>query len=109
MSNGNDRDPMKPYRDAARSKAAIEAAKAYRKYQQLIENGWPSDKAFQVAFLGVMLLFIPGLKPLPEPDPPFALDGLRDALKSAHSDVKVLLKDIETDLAFLEGRMRGPQ
>ena len=59
-----------------KSKAALDAIEALRVYQELIESGWPHDKAFQVAFLGVQLIFIPGMKPVPEPDPPFSLPAL---------------------------------
>jgi hypothetical protein len=107
MPNGDNRDPMKPYRDASRSKAAIEAVKAYRKYQKLLGEGWPADKAFQVAFLGVMLLFMPELKPLPRPDPPFEIASLHKALTSAHADITRLLKDVENDLAYLKDKIPG--
>jgi hypothetical protein len=88
-----------------KSKAVLELLEAFRVYQELIENGWPPDKAFQVAFMGVQLIFIPGMKPLPEPDPPFSLPALYQAVKEAHSHVSSLKESIEADLAFLEAFM----
>ena len=106
MSNGH--DPMRRFSETMRSKAAIEAAKAYRKYCELRDAGWPSDQAFLVAFMGVHLFFVPELKPLPEPDPPFELKSLQAELKVARKRVVRLLKDIEADLAFLKAHRPKP-
>ena len=99
MSNGNGEER---FRDVAKSKMALDAARSYRHFIELLEDGWPRDKAFLVAFMGVYLLDIPGLKPLPEPDPPFATESLVAALEVAHKRVSLLLKDIEGDIEFIQ-------
>lgn len=101
MSNGVDN-----FEETMKSKVALDAVKHFRLYKELIENRWPSDKAFQVAFMGIPLFFIPGLKPLPEPDPPFSLPALYQAVKKAHSHVSALKESIEDDLTFLDTFIR---
>jgi hypothetical protein len=99
MSNGNGEER---YNDVVKSKAALDAARSYRRFMELLEAGWSREKAFQVAFMGVHLLEIPGLKPVPEPDPPFEAESLVAALQVAHERVSLLLKDIEADMAFIQ-------
>lgn len=96
MAIGEDR-----FDDVAKSKKALDAAKSYRRYMELLQDGWSRDKAFLVAFMGVHLLEIPGLKPRPEPDPPFATESLVAALEVAHKRVSLLLEDIQSDIAFI--------
>jgi len=99
MSNGNGEER---FNDVAKSKTALDAARSYRRFMAMLEDGWPRDKAFQVAFMGVHLLEIPGLKPLPEPDPPFATDSLVSALQVAHKRLSLLLEDVESDIEFVQ-------
>ena len=101
MSNSDD-----TFQRTMQSKAALDAASAVKLYMELVENGWPSDRAFQVAFMGIKLTCIPGLKPLPEPDPPFALSSLYEAVKVAHANVSALKIRVEDDLKFLHGLIR---
>lgn len=100
MANGED-----AFRRTMASKDAIDALKAYRVYKGLIEDGWESDKAFLVAFMGVHILNT-GLKPLPKPDPPFSLTALYSIGKEALSNIQALHKEVETDMAFLKKDIR---
>jgi hypothetical protein len=97
MSNGLD-----SFEKTMKSKAALDALNAVREYDKLIAAGWPKEKAFQVAFMGVHILFDPRIKPLPEPDPPFSLEGLYQVVKEVQSHVSNLQRDVADDLAFLE-------
>ena len=91
------------FQNTMRSKAALDAARAVEKYNELIKDGWPKEKAFLVAFMGVHVLFIPGVKPIPRPDPPFfSVRELYKSVEKAHSHVSQLKKNIETDLVFLK-------
>ncbi|WP_419176713.1 hypothetical protein [Desulfosediminicola sp.] len=86
-----------------KSKAALDAAAAVKQYHSLITAGYSPKDAFLVAFLGIHLLSIPGVKPLPEPDPPyFTLSSLYNAVKEAHANVNLLKKEIEVQLDYLE-------
>jgi hypothetical protein len=106
MSNGRE-EFEKDFENTMKSKAALDALRAVKQYSELIKSGWPRDKAFLVAFMGIQVLFIPGVKPLPEPDPPFfSLPALHEVVKKAHSHVSGLKKHIEADLAFLEAFIR---
>lgn len=99
MSNGSHGAEL--FGRVMRSKAALDAAHSYKRYKELLDAGWDSDKAFLVAFMGVHLLEIPGLKPVPEPDPPFELASLRSAVKDARGHVARLLDSIDQDLKLL--------
>jgi hypothetical protein len=58
--------------------------------------------SFLLAFMGVHILFIPGMKPIPGPDPPFiSAKELYQAVEKAHTHVSKLKKHIEADLVFL--------
>jgi hypothetical protein len=91
------------FENTMKSKDALDIAHALKMYYELMQNGWPRDKAFQVAIMGVAVWHVPGLKPLPEPDPPFfSVSVLYEEVKKAHSHVTNLKRQIESDINFLK-------
>ncbi len=55
--------------------------------------------------MGIRLFHIPGLKPVPEPDPPFSIESLYTVVKDAYANVSELRTEIKNDLDFLEKLM----
>lgn len=95
------------FENTMKSKAALDIAHAFKLFTELTESGWPRDKAYQVAFLGIAVFHVPGLKPLPEPDPPFfSASSLYETVQKAHSHVSSLKTCIEKDLMFLKTLMK---
>jgi hypothetical protein len=95
------------FENTMRSKAALDIAQAFKLFTELTKSGWPRDKAFQVAFMGMAIFHVPGLKPLPEPDPPFfSAASLYETVQKAHSHVSSLKTYIEKDLMFLKTIMK---
>jgi hypothetical protein len=95
------------FENTMRSKAALDIAQAFKLFTELTESGWPRDKAFQVAFMGMAVFHVPGLKPLPEPDPPFfTASSLYETVQKAHSHVSNLKAYIEKDLMLLKAFMK---
>jgi hypothetical protein len=108
MPNGRE-EFESAFENVAKSKAILDLARACRLYAELLEKGWPRDKAFLVAFMGIQIIYIPELKPLPEPDPPFfSVPALCQALKRVRSYVSGLKQHIEDELAFLETFPKEP-
>ncbi len=89
----------------AKSKAALDALKAFQTYQELIAQGWPSDKAFLVAFMGIQIFFSPEIKPIPKPCPYFKASSLYEVVKEAYTDVSNLKLHIEKGLKYLKDYM----
>ncbi len=95
------------FENTMRSKDALDIMQAFKLFTELTESGWPRDKAFQVAFMGMAIFHVPGLKPLPEPDPPFfSTASLYEAVQKAHSHASNLKAYIEKDLMFLKTLMK---
>ena len=86
-----------------KSKAALDIAHAFKLFNELTESSWPRDKAFLLAFMGIAVWHVPGLKQLPEPDSPFfSLPALYEAVKKAHFHISSFKAHIEDDLTFLK-------
>ena len=91
------------FENTMKSKAALDIAHAFKLFTELTESGWPRDKAYLFAFMGIAVWHVPGLKPLPEPDPPFfSLPALYEAVKKTHFHVSNFKAHIEDDLTFLK-------
>jgi hypothetical protein len=90
-----------------KSKAALDLMESIRTYDGLIAEGWPADKAFMVAFMGIMVWHVPGLKPIPRPDPPyFSVASLYKAAQQAEADIAAYHREFSAQLEFLKGVMK---
>lgn len=83
----------------ARSKAALDAAKALKKYHELIESGVDKTTAFLQVFMSIYYLIPP--EP-PRPDYISTVAELHSALKEAYSHFSQLKEEAEDNLKFLE-------
>ena len=87
----------------AKSKAALDATKAMKKYHELIESGVEKTTAFLQVFMGIYYL-IP-----PEPHRPnyiSTIGELHSAIKEAHAHFSQLKEEAEDALNFLEDLLR---
>jgi len=87
-----------------KSKAVLDLMESIETYDKLIAEGWPRDKAFMLAFMGIAVLHIPGMKPIPRPDPPyFSVAALYQAAQQAESAIAAYHRHFTAKLKSLEG------
>jgi len=85
-----------------RSKAAIDAANAVKRFHELVKSGVDPTTAFLQVFCGVYYL----VPPVPRPDYLLTVSNLYDATKEAHAYVAQLKDEAEEAMAFLEELMK---
>jgi hypothetical protein len=86
-----------------KSKAILDMMESCETYDRLLAEGWPPDKAFMVAFMGIAVLYIPGMKPIPRPDPPyFSAASLLEAAQQAESAIADYHRKFRAELKSLE-------
>ena len=83
----------------AKSKAALDIARALRRYRELVKSGVDSTTAFIMAFSGDYWVIPPGP---PRPDYIATVSELYSAVKAAHSYFSQLKEEAEDELKFLE-------
>jgi len=87
-----------------KSKTILDLIESVEAYDKLITEGWPADKAFMLAFMGIAVLHIPGMKPIPRPDPPhFSVAALHQAAQQAEPAVAAYHKQFRAELKSLAG------
>jgi hypothetical protein len=101
----NSHDAIHDFEQTMKGKAAIDAARAYKLYLQLIKNGHDPQKAFLIAFTGLKIIDIPGIQPVPEPDPPLKVRALYQSLQEVHTNVVRLEASIKAELKFFEPKI----
>lgn len=93
MSNGEHDFEM-----TMRSKAALDAGRAVKKYLELIKSGEDHTTAFLQMFCNIFYV----VPPQPRPDYIMSLNELYDANKDALAHYKLLEEEAEQNLKFLE-------
>ena len=93
------------FKQVLNGKAAIDAAKAYKFFLQLVKNGHDRQKAFLIAFTGLKIIDIRGIQPVPEPDPPLKVRALYQSLQEVHTNVVRLEASIKAELKFFEPKI----
>lgn len=94
--------PEDTFERTMHTKDVLDAFRALKHYQELINSDVDSDTAFLQAFWGVYYL----VPPVPRPDFLQTISDLYRATKEAHSHVTQLKAEAEEALAFLEELMK---
>ena len=81
-----------------RSKAALDAFEAVKKFQELLKSGVDSTTAFLQVFCGIYYL----VKPVPRPDYFLTIMDLHRALKDSHAHFSGLAQECKDGVAYLE-------
>jgi len=96
--------PEETFEQTMKTKAVLDLYRAYKLFQDLLENGVDRETAFLQAFMGVYYL----VPPVPRPDYAITQVGdLYDAVKESHVYLAQLLQESKDALAFLEAHMNG--
>jgi hypothetical protein len=85
-----------------KAKAAIDAARAVKRFNELVKSGVDPTTAFLQVFCGVYYL----VSPIPRPDYLSTMSDLYYATKEAHSHLTLLKDEAEEAMAFLEELMK---
>ena len=85
-----------------KTKAVIDAARAVKRFHELVKGGVDPTTAFLQVFCGVYY----AVPPMPRPDYIMTVSDLYDAMKEGHLHLSQLTQESEDAIAYLEAHMK---